>query len=499
MESHLETRRGVYNDSVVLMRISASLRARDGVEDALVAMATPLNVGLLGDLGFDTSRVRDAGPADLLVALQARSCTHLDAALAALDDMLSEPRGDAAGAGAVGRRHATLGEAVRTSGAGMAIISVPGPHVAPEAMEALRAGADVMIFSDGVSVPEERALKTTAEGFDRLVMGPDCGTAFIGGVGLGFCNALSGGGVGIVAASGTGAQQVACLLEARGIGVGAIVGVGGRDTSDAIAGLSTLRALALLDADPGIAVIALISKPPGPRTAQRLRERVAMLRTPVVLGLLGEDDGDLTTIAADVAERCGLPFAPPRTDGGTRTAGPGPVAGLFSGGTLAAEARHILERGGTRVAGLDDLAAPTPAAIAAHPGDLVVDMGDDRLTAGRPHPMIDATLRREAIKALARADGPRHLLLDIVLGHGADDEPVAALAPAIAAFLAADGRNSVTVSVTGTENDPQSLDRQWARLAELGCAVYESSAAAARNVSAAPVGCADVDREARHD
>ena len=378
----------------------------------------------------------------------------------------------------------------------MAIISMPGRYVVPEAVDALRAGADVMIFSDGISVAEERALKAMAEGLNRLIMGPDCGTAFIGGLGLGFCNVLSGGSVGIVAASGTGAQQVACLLEARGIGVGSIVGVGGRDTSDAIAGLSALRALALLDANPTITLIALISKPPGPRTMQRLHERVAMLRTPVVFGLIGEDDGDLTTIAADVAERCGQLFAPPRVRVGTRRAGTVPVAGLFSGGTLAAEARHILECNEIQVAGLDDLAGCTPRAIAAHQGNFVVDMGDDRLTAGRPHPMIDATLRREVIGALAQSRRPRHLLLDIVLGHGADDEPVAALAPAIADFLAADERSGVTASVTGTENDPQSVDRQWGLLADLGCTVHESSAAAAREVSAACAGRVDSEKEA---
>lgn len=479
MENHIEVRRGMYHDSVVLMRISATLRARDGVEDVLVAMATPLNISLLDELGFPEP-VDEAGPTDLLVALQTHGRADIESALAALDAMLSDPRGND---GAGTQHHTTLGEAVRSSGAGIAIISVPGPHVIPEAMEALCAGADVMVFSDNVSIAAERALKDAAEGLDRLVMGPDCGTAFIDGVGLGFCNALSGGDVGIVAASGTGAQQVACLLEARAIGVGAILGVGGRDTSDAIAGLSTLRALALLDNDPGIAIIALISKPPGPQTARRLREQVATLRTPVVLGLLGEEDGDLTTVATDIAQRRGRPFTPPQVHHSTRTVGPGLVAGLFSGGTLAAEARHIFQRDGSRVAGLDDLAAPTPAALAAHPGDLIVDMGDDRLTAGRPHPMIDATLRRETIEALGHAGGPRHLLLDIVLGHSADDAPVAALAPAIAALLAADQKNSVTVSVTGTENDPQSLDRQWALLTELGCSVHESSAAAARQVS----------------
>src|SRR5690606_30450973 len=247
MQSRLEIRRGVYHDSVVLMRATSRLRGLDGIDECLVAMATPLNIGLLRDLGFDDAEAGAASTTDLVVAVRGQSDDAIERALAALDAELSAPSAESGGAV---EAPASLRAAVRQSEADLVIVSVPGPHAVPEAVDALLEGADVMVFSDGVSLDAERRLKALAESRGRLVMGPDCGTARLGGVGLGFCNNLAGGEVGIVAASGTGAQHVACLLEGRDIGVGHIIGVGGRDMSDDIGGVSALRALAMLEADP---------------------------------------------------------------------------------------------------------------------------------------------------------------------------------------------------------------------------------------------------------
>lgn len=98
-------------------------------------------------------------------------------------------------------------------------------------MDALDAGSDVMIFSDNVPVEQEVALKQVAAQRSLLVMGPDCGTAVLDGLGLGFANVVEPGPVGLVAASGTGCQQVMALLDHAGVGVRAALGVGGRDLS----------------------------------------------------------------------------------------------------------------------------------------------------------------------------------------------------------------------------------------------------------------------------
>ena len=156
---------------------------------------------------------------------------------------------------------------MRASGPGLALISVPGRYAFAEAMDALDAGCDVMIFSDNVPVEQEIMLKDIAAQRDLIVMGPDCGTAIVGGIGLGFSHTLAAGPVGLVAASGTGAQQVLCLLDYAGAGVSAALGVGGRDLSAAVGGRSARAALAALDADPGTELIIVVSKPPAAEVA----------------------------------------------------------------------------------------------------------------------------------------------------------------------------------------------------------------------------------------
>ena len=480
MQSRLEIRRGVYHDSVVLMRATSRLRGLDGIDECLVAMATPLNIGLLRDLGFDDAEAGAASTTDLVVAVRGQSDDAIERALAALDAELSAPSAESGGAV---EAPASLRAAVRQSEADLVIVSVPGPHAVPEAVDALLEGADVMVFSDGVSLDAERRLKALAESRGRLVMGPDCGTARLGGVGLGFCNNLAGGDVGIVAASGTGAQHVACLLEGRDIGVGHIIGVGGRDMSDDIGGVSALRALAMLEADPATGHVVVISKAPGSKTARRLEKAAAAMKTPVTFGFLGGGGVDLTAVARAVAEARGAEVGKLCVERSGRDGEGGQLVGLFSGGTLAGEAAAIVGETLGQVAGLDDVASPTAAAIAGFDSHFIVDLGDDRLTVGRPHPMIDATLRREIIEALAARPSPRVLFIDIVLGFGADADPVGAIAGALGAFLASDPRARVVATVVGTARDPQGYAAQWRKLADLGCDVYESNAEAARAVA----------------
>ncbi|WP_405146630.1 FdrA family protein [Sphaerisporangium sp. NBC_01403] len=447
----VEVRAGVYHDSVSLMRISQALSSRPGVTVAVVAMATELNLGLAREAGFE---IPETGPSDLLVAIRAESDAALKDGAEELDRQFAAlARGGGPGGARAESPPRTTRAAARAWDASLALVSVPGEHAFAEAMDAIDAGLSVMIFSDNIPVEQEVLLKERASERGVLVMGPDCGTAVVGGAGLGFANVLRPGRVGVVAASGTGAQQVTCLLDHAGAGVSHVLGVGGRDLSAAVGGRSTLVALAALDADPATELIVLISKPPAPEVAEVVRRAIDGLATPVVTALLGPGQGDLTSAAEKALRTLGLPVPewPSWTvpQEGRPSAG---LCGLYSGGTLCTEARII-----------------------AGTGEFT-DFGDDEYTRGRAHPMIDPTLRLEA---LGRASGV--VLLDVVLGHAAEPDPAARLAPAVSE--ACERGASVVVSLVGTESDPQGLRRQADALVEAGASVFTSNAAAARHAA----------------
>ncbi|MEU0516544.1 FdrA family protein [Streptosporangium sp. NPDC006007] len=492
---------GVYHDSVSLMRVSQAVTGLPGVEVAVVAMATELNLGIAADLGFD---LPEAGPGDLLIALRSGGPAEpeaLRAADAELGRLLAElavrVADDLSGAGG-GHPPRTVRTAVRTAardaahvtarggadggGATLALVSVPGPYAFAEALDAIEAGLPVMIFSDNVPVEQEVFLKRRAGELGVLVMGPDCGTSVIGGAGLGFSNVLRPGPVGVVAASGTGAQQVTCLLDLADVGVSHVLGVGGRDLSAEVGGLSTLRALEALDADPGTELIILISKPPAPEVGDTVRRAVGGLATPVVTALLGPGRDDLTAATETALRALGVPvpvwrswpapapaddlpggIRPGNTghaegtadaaDAGTRWdggAGRAALWGVYSGGTLCAEARLV-----------------------AGTGEFT-DFGDDAYTRGRAHPMIDPSLRLEALAKVPPGDVA---LLDVVLGHGADPDPSARLAPGIATAVARGVR--VVVALVGSGGDPQGLEVQAETLRAAGASVFASNARAA--------------------
>ncbi|SEF49956.1 FdrA protein [Thermomonospora echinospora] len=469
MNSWVEVRSGAYRDSVTLMRVSRTLAERDGVTAAMVAMATELNLDLLTQQGFAVPA--GAGPNDLVVAIRGVGEAAVDGARRALDGLLAEVPAPAAPGIAETEPPRTAGAAARRLGepGGLALVSVPGRYAFVEAMDALTAGLNVMVFSDNVPLHQEVALKEAAGRRGLIVMGPDCGTAVIGGVGLGFANAVRPGPVSLVAASGTGAQQMMCLLDTAGVGVRHVLGVGGRDLSAEVSGRSTLAALAALDADPATELIAVVTKPPAPRVADLVHSAARRLDTPVRFAMLGEDSADLTASTEEVLTTLGR--AAPRwpswpADRRTARPRPGALRGLFAGGTLCAEAALVARR----VLG--------PAFGSG--GHRLIDFGDDGYTRGRAHPLIDPTLRLERLAAEAADPACAVLLLDVVLGYGAEPDPAALLAPAVESALERRDDLRIVVSLCGTPADPQDRDRQAAALRAAGADVFVSNAAAAR-------------------
>jgi FdrA protein len=316
-------RSGVYADSVKLMQVSRDIGSRDGVTAVLVAMATPLNLELATNMGLAPGE--DASPEQLLIAIRADDDDTLAAAEAAVDAALAARERSTASAAAIPLRTigAGLDELSPETGA-LAIVSVPGPYAVAEAADAIAAGRSVLVFSDGVPVEHEVALKHAAHDAGVLVMGPDCGTAIVSGVALGFANVVRPGPVGLVAASGTGAQQISCLLDAAGVGVSHVLGVGGRDLSEAVGGLATLDALTALDADPATERVLLVSKPPAPSVQASVEAAAAELSVPVRSAVLSAETPDLTAAVEGLLRDMGLdvPIWPSRP-GPARCPGPG--------------------------------------------------------------------------------------------------------------------------------------------------------------------------------
>jgi FdrA protein len=491
--------RDTYVDSVVQLSATRTMTEFAGVEWAAAGMATPANLRTLTSEGFPTAGVGSAN--DLFLAVRGADDAAVQGALSAGADTMFASRQNTDGATRT-RAHRTIGRAVRElPDTNVAIISVPGAYAALEAHEALTAGLDVLLFSDNVSVSDEVALKERAVRLGHLLMGPGAGTAMLGGTGLGFANVVGPGPVGIVAAAGTGAQEAMSLLDRWGVGISCVIGLGGRDLSDAVDGQMAKAAIASLRADPGTGVIFLVSKPPAERVAR------AVLATaggfPLVSALVGRAPHagpiagrrvarTLEAGALDVLDLLGVER--PDVVGALQeqvagvcaglTAERTLVRGLFSGGTLCYESLVILGDALGPVYSnvpLDDsLRVPAP------PGShICLDLGEEEYTVGRPHPMIDPQARVEMLDEQGRDPAVAVILLDVVLGFGAHEDPASQLAPACA--RAVQHGVSVVAYVLGTHQDPQGYARQREILQDAGCIVPETAARAALAAAAIAV------------
>jgi FdrA protein len=499
MASAIKVIRNLYRDSVAMMQLSQSLRKLPGVTEASAVVASPANLALLREAGLVKGAV-DAGPNDLLIALGGADPDLLAAALTEAEAALAgRPETKDTGSGPTAPRSIAMALAA-TPGANLALISTPGEYAAAEAEKALRLGLNVMLFSDNVAIEDEIRLKRLAAERDLLVMGPDCGTAIIDGVPLAFANVVRRGSIGCVAASGTGLQQVTCLVDRLGAGISQAIGTGGHDLSRAVGGISMLQGLKKLAADPETAVIVLISKPPAPEIAERVLDVARRSAKPVVVSFVGADPmsinggnlhaaatlEDAALIAVSLAEgrqatlSANGAFGQPTFARGQRY-----LRGLYSGGTFCYEASLLLGRALGRVWSN----APVDAkdrledvwTLREH---TVIDLGDDVFTRGRPHPMIDHRLRNERLLEEAADPSVAVILLDVVLGYGSHPDPAGEMAPVIleARRVAQSAGRTIAVVgfVCGTAGDPQDLVRQEARLREAGMTLTQSNAAAVR-------------------
>ncbi len=498
-----EIRSGAYYDSVILMQLQRSLAALPGIVDAGVVMGTGANKEILAQSGLLTGEAQAAVADDLIIVVQADDEAAARAALAQVDGLLVRRRSIV--------EHDYLPKSLESAAemlpaARWVLISVPGRFAAGVARQALDLGKNVFLYSDNVSIEDEVALKQAAAGQGLLVMGPDCGTAIVNGVGLGFANRVRRGPIGMVAASGTGLQQVSSRIHQLGSGLTHGLGTGGRDLAEAVGAIAARQGLDLLTRDPETRVIVLVSKPPAPRVADELLAAAREAGKPVVVDFIGyspasrrldnlhfastfDETAELAVqlagpLAGEVGER--IPgLATPDLD--RFAAGQRYLRGLFSGGTLAYEALLLLQDYAPGVYSnvpLDKAYRLANSMVSQE--HTIVDLGEDEFTVGRLHPMMDSDLRIRRLYQEAEDPEVAVILMDVVLGYGAHPDPAAELAPAIArarATAEAGGRYLAVVAVVvGTDEDPQDMPAQVKRLRAAGAQVETSNEAAVRSV-----------------
>lgn len=492
-----QIRKGAYFDSVTLMTVGREISNMEGVADAAVVMGTAENKGILAASNLLTPELEAAGDADLLIAFRLEDESLADKVIKAIDEGLVRKRAPSEDAAAY-KPFSLPGALDMQPESNLVLISVAGRYAGDLAREALENNLHVMLFSDNVPVEQEVELKQFARNRGLLVMGPDCGTAIINGVPLAFANTVPRGDIGIVAASGTGLQEVSCLIANAGCGISQAIGTGGRDVKKDVGGIMFIDGLKALAADESTRIIVLVAKPPHRNVLAQVQQIIADIDKPVIAILLGaapEREMDARTLQEaammavslsqgaalsevarqiemqhralkEMARREAAKCRPPRRF----------VRGLFSGGTFCTEAQLVFD------GRINEVCSNAPFGNAQMLEDVlrsrahtVVDLGADEFTVGRPHPMIDFSLRNRRI--IEEADDPETavILLDVVLGYGANMDPVSELDAPLRAVA---DRVSVICSVTGTDDDPQNRSRVKRALESTGAVVMPSNAAA---------------------
>ena len=495
-----EIRSGAYYDSVILMQLQRSLADLPTVIDAGVVMGTEANKDLLEQSGLLVDEIKGAKADDLVIVVKAENEKNAQKALEQVDDLVAARRSrDAVDQEFLPKSQESAAKLLPD--AKWTLISVPGRYAAGVSREALRLGTHVFLYSDNVSLEEEIALKKKGAEKGLLVMGPDCGTAIINGIGLGFANQVRKGSIGMVAASGTGLQQVSVRIHQLGRGLTHALGTGGRDLTSQVGGLTARMSLELLDRDPETKVIVLVSKPPDPEAADGIIDFARGLSKPVVINFIGYAStlqqidnlyftttfDDTAAAAVKLADDSKLTQEEEDLPLDQFNSGQKYLRGLFSGGTLAYEALLILDY-------------YLPAVYSNVPinkeyrlknslvsqGHTIVDLGEDEFTVGRLHPMMDHELRIRRLEAESEDPETALILLDVVLGYGSHPDPAAELVPAIKTARSkakkAGRYLEVVAVISGTDADPQDMKSQEEQFLEAGARVFHSNDAAARFV-----------------
>lgn len=502
-------KRNFFRDSIQLMRLTEEAKKLPGVIEVVVSMGTDTNKLLLKQLGLLGTEGNGAGDGDLVLAASVMPGFDGAEVMASVEKMVMSPTSASPPGQTVETFHSIDSAVERLPGANLAIVSLPGAHAFEPTMQLLQRGINVHLFSDHVSLEDEARLKEYAHSNGLLVLGPGAGTSLIGGVGLGFANVVRRGSIGIVASAGTGLQEVSVLLDRVGLGVSHGLGVGGSDVSNEIGGLMMKDCLGLLERDSGTKAVMIVAKTPTDRVMRAIIGFAKKRMTkPVVACFLGLEARRAGTRRVQFAETLHSAVAKVSAVAGggaskafkqkvsmklaeltklseTLSSNLSPrqryVRGLYSGGTLAHETLLVYRElvgeafSNTPLSKRFELGDPTKSKQ-----NTILDLGDEFFTAGRPHPMIDPTLRRLRITQEASDPSVAVVLMDIVLGYGSSSDPGGSLKGAIDEVkrnTKAGGRELIFMAhVCGTDADPQSLKGQTEKLSRAGMVLFPTNA-----------------------
>ena len=483
-----------YQDSINLMLLTNAINTLDGVSKCSVMMGTDANKEILKSSGLLTPEAADAAPNDMVIAVETEDEKNVERVLEESARFLNDlaVKKQSTGTKSVASIDAALQE---MPDANMALFSIPGEYAADEIEKALDKGLHVFSFTDNISIDDEVRLKRKAHEKGLLLMGPDCGTGVIGGIPVAFTNVVRPGNIGIVGASGTGIQEVTTIIDRLGGGVVHAIGTGGRDLSEEVGAITVRDAIVGLEEHDPTDVIVVISKPPATKVRDEIVELLHSLTKPVVAIFLGEKPDhhegrvhfahtleETAMIAVDLAfgrdvksnysqklaNEIQTSLAPEKT-----------VKGLYSGGTLAAEAAMLI----AEALDLGKLGKEAGYILNAD-GYEVLDLGDDIYTQGKPHPMIDPEVRINKIRECAAEVNTGVILIDCVLGYGSHPDMAGALAGTIKEARDSARRSGrelhFVATVCGTPHDPQNYQAAIDTLKGCGVLVEESNDRAVR-------------------
>ncbi|QKE73983.1 acyl-CoA synthetase FdrA [Arthrobacter citreus] len=486
-------------DSVSLMSLSTKANQIEGIEQAIIAMGTEMNKGVIKNVGLNTPEIEEAKNSDLIIAVKAETDELIENAFVEIDELLTKKNNSKSKSEII---YSTITSAATSiPEANLAVISVNGAFAAREARKALENDLHVMLFSDNVSVEEEVELKKLAHEKGLLMMGPDCGTAIISNVGLAFANGVRKGNIGIVGASGTGSQEVSVRIHDFGGGITQLIGTGGRDLSEEVGGIMMLDAIKALDDDEATKVIVLVSKPPAPSVEEKVLAQIKQCKKPVVVWFIGGDEakvvqagGYFAKMSKEAALKAVLLAGADESKINKRalniplieevraklTPEQKYIRGLFCGGTLCDEAMYAaLDKFDNVYSNIQKNPNYLLKDINVSQEHTFIDLGDDDFTQGKPHPMIDPSTRIARFLQEAKDPSVGVIVMDFVLGYGSHEDPVGVMLPAIieAKELAEkEGRHLEIIGyVLGTDLDPQNFEDQVNKLLAVGVTHASSS------------------------